>query len=56
MWSAKTRVVPVVVGALGTIGKGLCNHLHRILGDSSPCKVQLIALLGTALILRKVLG
>lgn len=39
MWGANTRVTPVVVGALGTIGKGFCYHLNRIPGNSLPTEV-----------------
>lgn len=55
MWGAKTKVVSVVFGALGTFGKGFWDHPHIIPVDSSPSEVQKIALLDTARILRKVL-
>ena len=28
LWKVKTRVVPIVIGALGTIPKGLVGHLE----------------------------
>lgn len=56
MWGMKTRVVAVVVGALGMTAKGFLDHLNRIPGHSSSNDVQKIALMGSAYILRKVLG
>lgn len=56
MWNTKTKVVPVVVGALGMLTKGHSNFIKLIPGHPSTNEVQKIALLGTAHILRKVLG
>ncbi|XP_030745272.1 uncharacterized protein LOC115874305 [Sitophilus oryzae] len=55
MWNTKTKVV-VVVGALGMLTKGHSNFIKLIPGYPSTNEVQKIALLGTAHILRKVLG
>ena len=55
LWKVKVKVVPVVVGALGTIPKALEKYLESI---GSTVKVELLqkaALLGTARILRKTL-
>ena len=55
LWKVKTKVVPIVIGALGTVTKRLNGYLTEI-GVST--KIQLIqksTLLGTARILRKVL-
>ena len=55
LWQFKVKVVPVVVGALGTIPKALEKHLKEI-GTSVRVKLlQKAALLGTARILRKTL-
>ncbi|XP_069997623.1 uncharacterized protein [Penaeus vannamei] len=56
MWSMKTEVIPVVIGALGLVKKGLDKYSNKIPGNISICEVQKIALLGTANILRKVLS
>ena len=56
MWQLKTQTVPVIVGALGTIGKGLDKHLEKIPGNPSINEIQKITLLGTVHILRKTLS
>ncbi|XP_030751033.1 uncharacterized protein LOC115878627 [Sitophilus oryzae] len=53
MWNTKTKVVPVVIGALGMLTKGHSNFIKLIPGHPSTNEVQKIALLGTAHILRK---
>ena len=55
-WDVKAVVVPIVVGALGTVSKELGKLLKRIdIPLVIPC-LQKDALLGTAFILRRVLG
>ena len=49
------KVVPVVVGALGTIPKALEKHLNEIGTSVRVELLQKAALLGTARILRKTL-
>ena len=56
MWKTKTRVVPVIVGALGTVSAEFERHLAKLPCSVSPEQVQKITLLGTAHILRKVLS
>lgn len=56
MWNVKTRVVPVIVGALGTVKRGLKQNLQLLPGNPSAYEVQKITLLGSAHIIRKVLG
>ena len=51
----KVKVVPVVVGALGTIPKALEKHLKEIGTSVRVELLQKAALLGTARILRKTL-
>ena len=56
MWAMrKVEVIPVVVGALGAIPKGLNKSLQNIGIRVRPEHVQKTALLGTARILRRVL-
>ena len=56
LWERKANVVPVVIGALGAIPKGLTKHLKTLGIDKiSPAQLQKAALLGTAHILRKYL-
>ena len=55
LWRVKCRVVPVVVGALGTIATRLSAHLKTLDINLSIETIQKSAILGTARILRKVL-
>ena len=50
-----TVVVPIVVGALGVIPKRLVGYLKR-LGIDVVGGLQMSAIIGTAVILRKVLS
>ena len=56
MWHMKTQMIPVVIGCLGTIKKGLETFTSKIPGNVKVVDLQKIALLGTAHILRKVLS
>ena len=54
MWGVRTKVIPIVMGALmGTIPLRLKEHLRTIGVDTSIELVQRCALLGSARILRK---
>ena len=55
MWGVKVKVVPLVVGALGTIPKALEKHLDSVGSSVKVGLLQKAALLGTARILRKTL-
>ena len=56
LWNVKAKVIPIVVGALGSIPKKLKEHLKSLgLSGDIHC-IQKSALLGTAGILRKVLS
>jgi hypothetical protein len=55
MWSVKTRVIPVIIGATETISKSLRKHVSDIPGNHDVREQQKTAILGTAHILRKVL-
>jgi len=51
----KGKVIPIVVGALGTIPLSLEEYLRTIGVDTSIELIQRCTLLGSARILRKVL-
>jgi hypothetical protein len=55
MWNVKTRVIPVVIGATGTISKSFRKHVSNVPGHHDVKELQKTAILGTAHILRKVL-
>ena len=55
IWKSRTKVVPVVVGALGSVSKKLAGHLEQIRIKNRTRTMQTSALLGSAHILRKVL-
>lgn len=56
MWRMSTQVVPVVIGALGVIKRGLERRLNKLPVFISIREIQKTALLGTAHILRKTLS
>jgi hypothetical protein len=55
MWKLKTRVIPVTIGASGTISKSFRKYISNIPGNNEVKELQKTATLGTAHILRKVL-
>jgi hypothetical protein len=55
MWNVKTRVIPVIIGATGTISKSFRKYVRTIPGKHEVKELQKTAILGTAHILRKVL-
>ena len=55
MWNVKTKVIPVIVGATGTISKSFRKYVSNIPGKHEVKELQKTAILGTAHILRKVL-
>ena len=55
MWNIKTRLIPVIIGATGTISKSFRKYLSDISGNHDVKEVQKTAILGTAHIFRKVL-
>ena len=56
LWQMKTEVIPVVVGALGTIKKGMVEKIKRVSERANVTETQKIGMLGSARILRKVLN
>jgi hypothetical protein len=55
MWNVKVRVIPVIIGATGTISKSFRKYVSSIPGNHEFIELQKTAILGTAHILRKVL-
>ena len=55
MWNVKTKVIPVIIGATGTISKTFRIYVSNIPGIHEFKELQITAILGTAHILRKVL-
>jgi hypothetical protein len=55
MWNVKTRVLPVIIGATGTISKSFRKYVSTIPGNHDIRELQKTATLGTAHIFRKVL-
>ena len=55
MWNVKTKVIPVIIGATGTISKPFRKYVRNISGNHEVKELQKTAILGTAHILRKVL-
>ena len=55
MWEVRTKVIPIVVGASGTIPLRLKENLRTIGVDTSFELIQRSVLMGSARILRKVL-
>jgi len=56
MWKVRIKTVPVIIGALGTIKKGLDQNLHVLPGHPSTTGLQKITPKSTAHIIHKVLG
>ena len=55
MWNVKTKVIPVITGATGTISKSFRQYVSNIPGKHEVKELQKTAILGTAHTLRKVL-
>ena len=55
MLNAKTKVIPVIIGATGTISKSFRKYVSNIPGKHEVNELQKTAILDTAHILRKVL-
>jgi hypothetical protein len=55
MWNVKTNMIPVIIGATGTILKSFRKYGSNVPGKHEVKELQKTAILGTAHILRKVL-
>ena len=56
MWHKETVVIPVVVGALGTVKKGMVENIKKVSERTTVTEIQKICILGSARIVRKVLS
>ena len=55
MWTVKTSVIPVIIGATGTISKSFRKYMSNVPGNHEVKEPQKTATLGTAHTLWKVL-
>jgi hypothetical protein len=55
MWNVKTKMMPVITGATGTISKFFRKYLSSVPGKHDIKELQKTAVLGTAQTLREVL-
>jgi hypothetical protein len=55
MWNVKARVIPVIIGATGTISKSFRKYVSDIPGNRDVRELQKSAILGAAHRLREVL-
>jgi hypothetical protein len=55
MWNVKTRLIPVIIGATGTISVSLRKYVSTIPGNHEVKELQKTATLGTAHTFREVL-
>ena len=52
MWHKETLVIPVVVGALGTVKKGMVEDIKKVSERTTVTEIQKISMLGSARIVR----
>jgi hypothetical protein len=55
MWNTATNLIPVIIGAIGTISKSFRKYPSNIPGKHEINELQKTAILNTTHILRKVL-
>ena len=55
MWKVKIKVIPVIIGATGTVWKSFRKYVSNIPGKHEVKELQKTAILGTAHILPKIL-
>ena len=55
MWNVKTKVMPGIIGATGTISKSFRKYVSNIPEKHGVKELQKTAILGTAHVLREVL-
>ena len=54
MWNVKTKVIPVIIGATGTISKSFRKYMSNIPGKHEVTELQKTVILDTAHMLREV--
>ena len=55
LWNVKIKVIPVIIGATGTISKSFRKYVSNVPGKHEVKELQKTAILGTSHILQKVL-
>jgi len=55
MWNVKTKAIPIIIGATGTVSKSFRKYVSNIARKHEVKELQKAAILGTAHTLRKVL-
>jgi hypothetical protein len=55
MWSVKTKLIPLIIGATGSTSQSFRKYLRSIQGKHEVREIQQSAVLGTAHVLQKVL-
>ena len=55
LWNVRVKIIPVVIGALGTIPNDLEERINEMRISLKTAQIQMSVLLGTARILRNVL-
>jgi len=56
MWRVRTKLLPVITGALGTMKKGLDQNLQLLPGHLSAIDLQKVTIMCTAHIIGKCWG
>jgi len=56
MWKVRTKIVPIIIGAIGTNNKGLGQNLQLLPGHPSATELQKVTLMSTVHIIHKVLS
>ena len=56
MYHVRTEVIPIIIGALGTVPKRLGNYMEKLGIPDVIDSMQITALLGTQRILKNILG
>ena len=55
LWNMKVTIIPIVIGALGTVAKGLLKGLEDLEVGGRMETIQMTALLRTARLLKRFL-